>query len=216
MADGELFYYHRRMLARLIALAALMLTGCLAGEKVRRGSDLREPDEAKRTFASCPGADALATATDVSWAPQTSRLAEHRALRTRMKIPLPEGTSRILFWSSGTHHTSFDFSVIAVRDAQGRWRTSGIGEQGPGLPSIAPRPPLTLERDLSVDEGRALDRALADPCLYASPTYQRNPGIVAGSAVQTMEIETPQRRWTGSWVGIRTPQQASVVNLITE
>ena len=62
MADGELFNYHRRMIARLIPLAALMLTGCLAGEKVRRGSDLREPDEAKRTFASCPGADALVRA----------------------------------------------------------------------------------------------------------------------------------------------------------
>jgi hypothetical protein len=78
MADGELINYHRRMLARLIPLAALMLTGCLTGENVGRGSDLRAPDDAKRTFASCPGADALATATDVSWAPQASRLAEHR------------------------------------------------------------------------------------------------------------------------------------------
>ncbi|MCC2978635.1 hypothetical protein [Sphingomonas sp. IC4-52] len=74
---------------------------------------------------------------------------------------------------------------------------------------------MTLERSLSSEEGRALDQLLADPCLYASPTFQRNPNIVAGGAEQTMEIETPERRWISSWFGRRTPQQAGVINQIT-
>jgi hypothetical protein len=131
-----------------------------------------------------------------------------------MKIPLPEGSSRILFFSSGVHHTHVSFSVVAVRDAQGKWRTSGIGEEGPGLLRIEPRPLNALERELSPEESRALDGRLADRCLYASPTFQRNPNIVAGGAVQTMEIETPGRRWISSWHGVRTPQQEAVIDLI--
>ncbi|WP_231022579.1 hypothetical protein [Sphingomonas sp. IC-11] len=131
-----------------------------------------------------------------------------------MKVPLPEGGSRILFWSSGAYHSMVSSRVVAVRDWQGKWHTSGFSEATSMLADIEPSR-MTLERSLSSEEGRALDQLLADPCLYASPTFQRNPNIVAGGAEQTMEIETPGRRWISSWFGRRTPQQAGVINQIT-
>ena len=119
-----------------------------------------------------------------------------------------------MLWSSGTHHTSVQYSVIAVRDAAGAWRTNAVGEEGPGLLAIKPQPMQILDRALSSEEGQALDRALADPCLYASPTFQRNSGIVAGGATQTVEVDSPSRKWVASWFGVRTPQEETLVNMI--
>ncbi|OWK32975.1 hypothetical protein SPMU_13190 [Sphingomonas mucosissima] len=200
-------------------IAAIMLCGCSAAENggspaaAKRAAGL-DPKAAERAYANCHGASELAGAIDVSWSTQVSRLSEHRAFRESMKVPLPEGNSRILFWSSGAHHTMVSSSVVAVRDASGKWHTSGIGETTSMLAGVEPNR-MTLERDLSPDEGRVLDQLLGDPCLYASPTFQRNPNIVAGGAEQTMEIETPKQRWISSWFGRLTPQQAGVINQIT-
>jgi hypothetical protein len=203
------------------SLVASTLAACAGGERAQEGHgaahpefSISEPGVSKGAFDDCPGANASAQAADVSWAPQASRLAEHRALRERLNKLIPEGASRILFWSSGRHHTLVSFSVIAVRDAHGRWRTSGVGEEGPGLSPIEPTPMPPLERELSQEEGRALDQVLADPCLYASPTFRLGPNIVAGGAVQTIEVEMGTRRWISSWFGARTPQQETVVSLI--
>lgn len=199
-------------------IAAIMLSGCLAAENGRNPAAVKQaagldPKAAERAYASCPGASELAGATDVSWLRQVSRLPEHRAFRESMKIPLPEGDSRILFWSLGAHHSMVSSSVVAVRDASGKWHTSGIGETTSMLAGVEPNR-MTLERDLSPDEGRVLDQLLADPCLYGSPTFQRDPNIVAGGAEQTMEVETPKGRWISAWFGRRTPQQAAVINQI--
>lgn len=195
-----------------------MLGGCFAVEKARSPAAVMQaaglnPKAAERAYANCPGASGLASATDVSWSPQVSRLPEHRAFRESIKVSMPEGDSRILFWSSGAHHTMVSSSVVAVRDAVGKWHTSGIGEATSMLAGIKPNR-MTLERDLSPEEGRVLDQLLADPCLYASPTFQRDPSIVAGGAEQTMEIETAERRSISSWFGRRTPQQAAVIHQI--
>lgn len=170
---------------------------------------------AERAYTKCPGAKALKQAADVTWEPQDSRLAEHEAFRQRMNAAMPTGETRILFWSYGIHHTSATFSVVAVREADGTWRTSAVGETGPGLLRIDPSATDPLDRTLSVDEGRALDVLLADPCLQASPRFQRNPNIVAGGATQTIEIETEGRRWIASWFGVRVPQTEAIVTAIT-
>ena len=201
-------------------IAVLLLSACTAaGRSGTLAQETISPQSlpfgvAEREFAQCPGADALSRAANVSWEPQSSRLDRHRALRARLNSAVPEGATRILLWSSGKHHTSVSLSIIAVRDARGEWRTSGVGEEGPGLLPIEPRPMDVLDRNLTPEEGRALDQALEDPCLYASPRFQRNPDIASGGAFQTIEIESPGRRWVASWFGARTPQIEAVVNLI--
>lgn len=82
--------------------------------------------------------------------------------------------------------------------------------------SIEPRPMQVLDRELTPEQGSALDQALADPCLYASPRFQRDPNIVSGGAVQTIEIETPEGRWVASWFGARTSQIESIIELIAK
>ncbi len=119
-----------------------------------------------------------------------------------------------MLWSSGMHHTSVQYSVIAVRDAAGAWHTNAVGEEGPGLLAIEPQPMEVLDRTLSSEEGRALDRALADPCLYRSPTFQSDPRIAAGGATQTVEVVSPSRKWVASWFGVRTPQEQTIVDMI--
>ncbi|MEG8029854.1 hypothetical protein [Sphingomonas aerolata] len=176
--------------------------------------------QAKQTpesrFASCPGAAALKEAANVEWTEQPSRLEDHESLRKRLGVPMPVGSTRISLWTFGKHHTSVSYSLIVVRDEKGRWHTNGIGEEGPGLLPIEPRTLKIINRALSPEQGRALDQALADQCLYASPTFQRDPGIVSGGAVQTFEVETRTRRWVSSWFGVRTPQQDAVMKLLAD
>jgi hypothetical protein len=167
-------------------------------------------------FGKCPGADALGKAVDVSWEAQASRLSDHLALRKHLRTAMPVGTVRVMLWSTGMHHTSVQFSVVAVRNAEGEWHTSAVGEEGPGLLPIEHHPMQTLDRALTSEEGLALDKALADPCLYASPTFQRDPSIAAGGATQTIEVDSPSHKWVGSWLGTRTPQEENLINLIAK
>lgn len=171
---------------------------------------------AHRRFAKCPGAQELKNAANVSWQAQASKLTDHIKLRERLKAPMPEGSHRILFWSSGMHHTRVQFSVIATRNTNGTWQTNGVGEESSALLPMEPKIWPELNRNLSFEASRALDRLLADPCLYASPRFQRAPNIIAGGAIQTIEIETPERRLVASWWGVRTPQQEALVNMITQ
>jgi hypothetical protein len=158
----------------------------------------------------------LGKATDVSWKAQPSQLSEHVALRNHLGAAMPVGTARIMLWSQGTHHTSVRYSVVTVRNAEGMWHTNAVGEEGPGLLPIEPHPMQVLDRALTTEQGKALDQALADPCLYASPTFERDPGIVAGGAVQTLEIDLSGRKWIGSWFGMRTQQEEKIVGLIAQ
>lgn len=174
----------------------------------------REQRIAQRRFAKCLGAQELKKAVNVTWLAQASKLPDHIKLRERLKVAVPESTHRILFWSSGTHHTRVQFSVIATRTADGTWHTNGVGEESSAMLSIKPETWPAWNRNLTLEAGHALDTLLADPCLYASPRFQRNPNIIAGGAIQTIEIETPERRWIAAWLGTRTPQQDALVNMI--
>jgi hypothetical protein len=201
--------------------ASLLLAACTATVSEPMGQDTKTsktlPTEtAERKYAECPGGAKLSQATNVSWEERPSHLSDHRSLRARLNSAMPEGDTRILFWSSGKHHTSVTFSVVAVRDAQGTWRSSGVGEEGPGLLSIEPHPMQVLDRELTAEQSSALDQALADPCLYASPRFQRDPNIASGGADQTIEIESPSGRWVASWFGARTPQIESIIELIAK
>lgn len=196
-----------RFIVFLIALAA-GLTSAAAGET---------PAEAtKREFANCPGAAELTKLADVSWEMQASRVQDHQAFRARLSAPMPSRPTRILFWSFGAHLESVTYSVIAVRNAEGRWHTSGVGVKNIGIPVSPPSLMTPLDLDLSPEQAAALDQMLKDPCLYAAPTFQRNPSIAAGGAEQTLEIETPTKRRVAAWFGVRTPQQEAVINLIAQ
>lgn len=173
-----------------------------------------EPAGARAAFASCPGARrVLRRAADLTWQPQPSQLAEHRALRSRLHLELPEGRARILFYSTGTHHWSVQFSVVATRGDDGVWHADEAGEEGGGLLRVPTTALPHRAYDLSARESRRLDALLRDRCLYAAPTFLAEPDLVGG-AVQTVEIETGRRRAILAWYGMRTPREEELVRLI--
>jgi hypothetical protein len=202
--------YERMMRTSLIAVT--LLAGLpLLPQQATAGADMVAE---RRRFAACPGADALARLQNVSWSPQSSRLDDHRKLREELRAPLPEGRSRILYWS---HQDApyFDVSLVAVRHANGRWHVTQVGEAEGGIAEAGMARLRGVDGQISVKQGRALDKLLADPCLYAAPTFQayRYPG--GGGEIQTLEIETPKRKRVASWVLVNTPQQQAVIDLLT-
>ena len=189
--------------------AVLLLAGCAASPKLLAGGVANE-----QAFRTCPGADQLSSAANVSWQPLASTVAKHRALRERLRLGFPESRERVLYHSFGRHHETVEFSVVATRDVRGTWHVDQAGEQGPGLLSL---PATALPRKthaLTTEESRRIDALIGDRCLHFSPTFMRDPNIVSGGATQTLEIERGGRRTVISWFGSRTPQTDQLLKLI--
>lgn len=205
------------MMAQLtgwLALASLAAAALVDGRQPEL-AQTSTPQQLREAFARCDSAKTVfATAKDVGWAPITSALKEHSALRTRVKLPLPTSANRILLYSFGSHHTSVAWSIIATRDASGFWQVDEVAEEGPGLLAIAPRLLRQRTHVLDAETSRTLDQMIESECLHLAPTFQRDGGIVAGGAVQTLEIETPKGRWISSWMGTRTAEQERMVALL--
>jgi hypothetical protein len=174
------------------------------------------PAGLERVYRACPGAGMLRKAANVSWAPAESMTEEHRTLRKRLGLDFPEKGDRVFFFSSGTHHTSVQFTVAAARGPDGLWHVDEAGEEGPGLLRIPVSPIPHKSYDLSASESRRVDALLADPCLRAAPRFMRDPEIMSGGALQTLDIVTARGRLTVSWFGLRTREEERLVNLIAK
>ena len=166
------------------------------------------------TYSVCPGQDILKKASDISWGKVESMLAKHETLRRDYHALIPTGTARILWYAEGGDLETTRFSVIAVRDAQGLWHSSGVGESVAWIQGAKPTPMNPLSRDLTAEESRALDKLLEDPCLYAEPTFLNDPTVVAGGLFSTLEVEIPGNQWRGSWHVLPTKQESAVIDLI--
>lgn len=172
-----------------------------------------EPTPSNNPYAKCPGHEVLSEATQASWTQKIdSALAKHKELRGAWKTPMPQGRSRVLvYWVGGDLETTRT-SVIAVRQGDGHWRTSQIGDSVVWIKGAKPSAIALQERDLSADESRRLDSILSDPCLYSGPVFIGRP--VVGGGISTLEIEMPKRHWRASWAGTLTEQERAILELI--
>jgi hypothetical protein len=188
----------------IVRLAGLILIGAVASTAAA------SPD----AYRSCPGSDALAKATRLSWDQGKGVLDEHRAFRAKMGVPLPPGSPRVLWFATGGELATTTFSVTAGRRPDGLWHVDGVGRSQVWIQGAPPTDMPRMDRMLSADDSRALDHAIADRCLRDGPRCQDNPNIVAGGLYETLEIETPDGRWVGAWHGAATPQETAVTGLI--
>jgi hypothetical protein len=167
-----------------------------------------------KAYRACPGQDVLQKAANVGWRPAASQLQAHRELRTKLKAPLPEGPRRILWFASGGDLATTTFSVVVVREAGGLWHSTAVGQNQIWIKDTPPTVLPPMDRVLTAEDSRRLDALLADPCLYAGPTFLRDPNIVAGGLSSTLEIEAPEHRWIGTWHVLPTKQEADIIALI--
>jgi hypothetical protein len=170
--------------------------------------------DSRQLYQACPGQDVLQRAADVEWRRTDSLIEAHRSLRAAHHLPLPEGSTRILWYANGGDLATTTFSVVAVRSGEGRWHVDGVGQTQIWIQGAQPTPMPRLKRDLDAEESRRLDALLEDPCLYAGPTFLRDPTIIAGGLFGTLEIETPARRWIGTWIALPTRQENDVLQMI--
>lgn len=172
------------------------------------------PDDA--AYAACPGAGALlATASHLSWQQPATLLARHQALRADMGMPpVPDAPIRILWWGKGGDLGTTTFSIVATRTAAGAWHVDGAGQSVIWVAGAKPTPIRRIDRVLDADEGRTLDRLIADPCLRQGPTFTDDPRIVAGGLFNQLEIEQAGGSWRGGWHGTATPQVSAIADLL--
>lgn len=108
---------------------------------------------------------------DDAWTPAPSVFASHLALRERLGERMPSGETQVLLFEDWDHHGHIRYeSLVATRDAQGRWMVDEVQEGFPGTPDAR----VAYARwNLTESDGRALDDLLADPCLEAEPSRSR-------------------------------------------
>lgn len=191
-------------------LAPLLLASCVSPST---GFDLRATKR-EAVYKSCPGSEALRKAADISWKPAESKATRHRDLRARLNLGFPEGGARILLYSIGSHHTTVEFSVVAVRRTTGLWHVDEAGQESGGLLRIEPQTLPHKKYDLSARDSRRVDALIRERCLLAAPTFLRDPNIVAGGAYQTLEIVTGRQSTVLSWFGLRTPEVEKLIKLV--
>jgi hypothetical protein len=134
-------------------------------------------------------------------------------LRGRYGIPGPSGTPLIYVDASAAHHTSAEYVTIASRDDGGHWTISVVGEEGPALLAIAPHVIPEKTHVLSDDEGRALDRLLANPDLYQEHDPGNEP-LGIGVPYFVMEIITPRGHLTIKWFGRLVGNAGQIADLV--
>ena len=165
-------------------------------------------------YAACPGHDSLKKADDVRWSRGETALARHIELRRTLGAVPPGPAPRVLLWAEGGDLETTTFSIVATRRADGIWTTDGVGQSRSWAPGASPEVTEKFHRELTSEQGRSLDRAIAEPCLLNGPTNLNDGNIVAGGLYETLEIDLRHRHWIGSWHGLITPQQNAVFDLI--
>ena len=165
-------------------------------------------------YQGCPGHEVLAQADEIAWAPGESRLEAHRALRNSLGAQLPDAPVRIMLYSHGSHLVTATFSLVATRNTTGRWHVNAVGQSQAWVEGSQPWRWADIDRDLSDAEAQALQAVLDDRCLYLGPTFMHDRNVVAGGAVQTLEIDVPGHHWIGAWLGLRTRQTQRLVEIV--
>jgi hypothetical protein len=195
---------------RYAFLVPLLLAACVA-PPARAASRIADRE---RIYKGCAGSEVLRKAADISWKPAESVAARHRDLRARLNLPFADRGDRILLHSFGSHHTTVEFSIVAVRRSNGIWHVDETGEESAGLLETKPKALPHKAYDLSAGDSRRVDALIANPCLLAAPTFLRDPNILAGGARQTLEIITRRRAAVLSWFGLRTREVEELIKLV--
>lgn len=189
-------------MSRIVALSAMILASPTPAVVPSGNAD---------AYAQCSGQEVVQRAASVSWDRVNSRIDDHRSFRTQLGVPLPEGSRRILWYGVGGDLATATVSVIATRQVEGPWHVSAVGQSQVWIEGTPPTRYPTIDRDLTPEQSRIVDRLLEDPCLYAGPTFLRDPGVAAGGLLSTLEIEMPAHRWIGSWHVLSTKQEADLI-----
>lgn len=178
------------------------MIGLLAASLTLMSSPIDDPvpaaTAARAGLKGCgPVAEALARLPDSSWAPQPSRLPEHRALRSALNAPMPEAPTQIRFYATGGHLADYWYSIVLTRDAAGLWSGTEVGRSRLWGKDAPIQPTSRRAWTLSIEDGGAVDSILADPCFYAEPTsgwYDPAGGPPPPSVFTiTFETITPER-----------------------
>ena len=122
------------------------------------------------TAKTCPTARSSATAAGTI----VSGIAPHRALRQELGVALPEAPTRVLMYSEGGHLQTTRMSIVAVRDATGRWSTDAVGTSWVWTMNVPPRDMPHLTRVLPAADGHAVDALLRNPAFWREAEHASN------------------------------------------
>lgn len=149
------------------------------------------------------GAGSLPDRPGETWSREPVAEAADR-LRKRLGLKVPASAPRLVAYRSAVHHSSVQWSVVAWRDADGRWTVERGGEEGGGLLEMERRVWKTETWALPAATGEALDRLLGEPSIFDEPPLGEEPAV--GGLNSSLEIVSPSGRrsicWSGKLMGI--------------
>jgi hypothetical protein len=155
------------MLKAALLLIALVANGSLSGDT----ESAARAAAARPVLRGCGGVEAqLASQPDRTWRPRPDTLQEHAALRTALGEKMPKAASMILIFAAGGHLSIEQYSIILLRQKNGRWIGTAVGRREIGIQD-APFAPIPRKQwTLSPNAGQRLDQIIRNPCFYAEPS----------------------------------------------
>ena len=151
----------------------------------------------------------MARATEVERGPQHPG----DALRKRMGVTLPQAEHMVIVYRSAAHYTRSEWSMVAWKDPRGVWRVAREGEVSSGpLLKIEPRRQPSSERKLSAAEAMHLEELLAARVAHTQPIA--SSGARFDGYQSWMEIITPERARTVSWMGDATGTLGQIADIV--
>jgi hypothetical protein len=127
----------------------------------------------------------------------------HASFRQEVEQPLPQADTMVLIMLERSQSEALRYSIIGTRSATGTWQINRLGKRSPNLIDARPTKFQTFDTVLQAEAGRALDRMLADPCLYREPP---RPAVAfTGPPVDQWSVNvaiiTPRRTHAASALG---------------
>ncbi|RYD44456.1 MAG: hypothetical protein EOP63_05500 [Sphingomonadales bacterium] len=118
---------------------------------------------------------------------------KHRQLRADLGEPMPNEPTMILLHAAGGHLATSEYSIIAYRSADERWRGTAVGRSKIWIEGASFRPMDKREWVLAAEAAKRLDRILDDRCFYAEPrTFGGEGGPPSrGAMFVQLDVITP-------------------------
>lgn len=134
------------------------------------------------------------------------------ALRSRLGVELPHAETLVIVYGVAQHHTRTEWSVVAWRERNGRWKVQRAGEESGGLFKIDRHALAGSTKVLGATESAELDGLVNDPEVYREALQGGDPPV--GGFASQMEIITPKRRRAADWEGRLAGRLGEIADLV--
>lgn len=142
-----------------------------------------------------------------------SAVDDHRAIRKILNEPMPDAPTMVMLYGKGGHLATNEYSIIAVRNADGSWQGSAVGRSQVSIVDAPFTPMKKVEWELGMEEGQRLDEAISRRCPSKRPPKTSTPSRPPPRDFipERIDVVTPNMSVTTFYVSVYRDKFAAMI-----